>query len=193
MKPFIACHMMASIDGRIDCDMLDNYSGGDCYYDTLDSYNCQAFIEGRVSREKHSALQGRFTASDKTPCGFRVFSDNLEPGDTYAISIDTHGTLLWDDWKVGGKTLICIVSEDAPIDYWKYIRGLGAYYIAVGKGRVDLPRAMDILNMKKWKKWLKPRPTLLNQPKAINKAKPLNRRFVKPSINERMKMKNFIS
>jgi len=146
MKPFIVCHMMASIDGRIDCDMLDNYSGGDCYYDTLDSYKCQAFIEGRVSREKHSAARGRFTASDKTPCGFRVFSDNLEPGDTYAISIDTHGTLLWDDWKVGGKTLICIVSEDAPIDYWKYIRGLGAYYIAVGKGRVDLPRAMDILN-----------------------------------------------
>ena len=22
MKPFIVCHMMASLDGRIDCDML---------------------------------------------------------------------------------------------------------------------------------------------------------------------------
>ena len=39
MKPFIVCHMMASLDGRIDCDMLEKYPGGDCYYDTLDSYN----------------------------------------------------------------------------------------------------------------------------------------------------------
>ena len=32
MKPFILCHMMASLDGRIDCDMLEKYPGGDCYY-----------------------------------------------------------------------------------------------------------------------------------------------------------------
>ena len=68
MKPFIVCHMMASLDGRIDCDMLEKCPGGDCYYDVLDSYKCQAFIEGRVSRAKHAALPEEFEASDKTPC-----------------------------------------------------------------------------------------------------------------------------
>ena len=53
MKPFIVCHMMASLDGRIDCDMLEKYPGGDCYYDTLDSYQCQAFIEGRQPGEAY--------------------------------------------------------------------------------------------------------------------------------------------
>ena len=146
MKPFIVCHMMASLDGRIDCDMLEKCPGGNCYYDVLDSYKCQAFIEGRVSRAKHAALPEKFEASDKTPCGFSVFSDNQAPGDTYAISIDTHGTLMWPDWKIDEKTLICIVSEDAPVEYLKYLRRLGAFYIAVGKGHIDLPRAMDILN-----------------------------------------------
>ena len=41
------------------------------------------------------------------------------------------------------KSRMC---EDAPAAYLEYIKKLGASYIAVGKGRVDLPRAMDILN-----------------------------------------------
>ena len=146
MKPFIVCHMMASLDGRIDCDMLENLPDGSCYYDTLDSYKCQAFIEGRVSRAKHAASKTKFEATDKTPCGFSVFSDCREPEDTYSVSIDTHGTLMWPDWHIDEKPLICIVSEDAPVDYLKYLRRLGAFYIAVGKGRIDLPKAMDILN-----------------------------------------------
>ena len=146
MKPFIVCHMMASLDGRIDCDMLENLSDSSSYYDTLDSYKCQAFIEGRVSRAKHSALQVKFEASDKTPCGFSVDCYSMSDKCSYSVSIDTHGTLLWDDRQVDGRPLICIVSEDAPAEYLKYLRILGAYYIAVGKGRIDLPRAMDILN-----------------------------------------------
>ena len=146
MKPFIVCHMMASLDGRIDCDMLEKYPGGNCYYDVLDSYKCQAFIEGRVSRAKHAALPEKFEPSDKTPCGFSVFNDNLELGGKYSVSIDTHGTLMWPDWKIDEKPLICIVSEDAPVEYLKYLRKLGAFYIAVGKGHIDLQQAMEILN-----------------------------------------------
>ena len=144
MKPFIVCHMMASLDGRIDCDMLEKYPGGDCYYDTLDSYQCQAFIEGRVSRAKHTALPEKFEASDKTPCGFSVHC--AVKSDAYAVSIDTHGTLMWPDSKIDEKPLLCIVSEDAPTAYLEYLKKLGASYIAVGKDHIDLPRAMDILN-----------------------------------------------
>ena len=33
-KPYIVCHMVQSIDGRIDCHMVDKISG-DEYYETL--------------------------------------------------------------------------------------------------------------------------------------------------------------
>ena len=35
MKPYIICHMMASIDGRIDCDMTEHI-GGNEYYEALE-------------------------------------------------------------------------------------------------------------------------------------------------------------
>ena len=34
MKPYIICHMMSSVDGRIDCDMTEKI-GGDEYYEVL--------------------------------------------------------------------------------------------------------------------------------------------------------------
>lgn len=46
MKPYIICHMMQSIDGRIACDMVDKISS-DEYYTTLDALECNAFIEGK--------------------------------------------------------------------------------------------------------------------------------------------------
>ncbi len=137
---------MASLDGRIDCDMLENLPDGSCYYDTLDSYKCQAFIEGRVSRAKHAASKTKFQATDNTPCGYSVFSDFRSDKCSYSVSIDTHGTLMWDDWQVDDKPLICIVSENTPAEYIKYLRRLCIYHIAVGKDRINLPQAMDIMN-----------------------------------------------
>ena len=33
MTPYVICHMMQSVDGRIDCDMVDKISGDE--YNTL--------------------------------------------------------------------------------------------------------------------------------------------------------------
>ena len=144
MKQFIVCHMMASIDGRIDCDMLEKYPGGKCYYDALDYYKCQAFIEGRVSRAKHAALPDRFRSSVNAPCGFCFHCEEMSK--KYSVSLDTHGTLMWPGNKIDDKPLLCIVSEEAPSEYIDYLRSLGASYIAVGKNGIDLQRAMEILN-----------------------------------------------
>ena len=144
MKQFIVCHMMASIDGRIDCDMLEKYPGGNCYYDALDYYKCQAFVEGRISRAKHAALPDSFRSSVNTPCGFRVHCEVVSKN--YAVSLDTHGTLMWPGSMIDDRPLLCIVSEDASSEYLDYLRSLGVSYIAVGKGEIDLQRAMEILN-----------------------------------------------
>ena len=36
-KPYIVCHMMTSVDGRIDCAMTEHLPGVQEYYDTLDA------------------------------------------------------------------------------------------------------------------------------------------------------------
>ena len=36
-RPYIICHMMTSVDGRIDCAMTEHLPGVQEYYDTLDA------------------------------------------------------------------------------------------------------------------------------------------------------------
>ena len=50
-KPHIICHMVESVDGRIDCGMVDKISG-DEYYSTLESLGCTASVEGRIRSEE---------------------------------------------------------------------------------------------------------------------------------------------
>ena len=47
MKPYIICHMMSSVDGRIDCDMTEKI-GGDEYYEVLKRLDCSSELSGHA-------------------------------------------------------------------------------------------------------------------------------------------------
>ncbi len=40
MRPYIICHMMSLLDGRIDCDVTEQIESGDEYYDALNQLCC---------------------------------------------------------------------------------------------------------------------------------------------------------
>ena len=65
IKPYIVCHMMTSVDGRIDCAMTEHLPGVQEYYDTLDALDAPTRISGRVAAELEMALPGKLEA--KTP------------------------------------------------------------------------------------------------------------------------------
>lgn len=69
MKPYVICHMMSSVDGRIDCAMTAAIDKTDAYYEILDSLQFDAVLEGRVSRQMHYALPEPFMANEKAPIG----------------------------------------------------------------------------------------------------------------------------
>ena len=58
-RPFIICHMMTSIDGRIDCAMTAQLSGVDDYYKTLSLLSSNS-LSGRVTAELEMTLKGKF-------------------------------------------------------------------------------------------------------------------------------------
>lgn len=146
MKPFTVCHMMASLDGRIDCGMLDALGESPNYYETLKRLKCQAFIEGRVSRAMHAAAPGRFLDEGRARAGAAVYRAADKAPDGWAVTLDTNGSLLWDDKLVGGKPLVCVVSEAAPERYLKYLYDRGISYIATGAQSIDLARALELLH-----------------------------------------------
>lgn len=44
MRPYIICHMIASVDGRIDCDMTEQIEGGNEYYEALATAELNALV-----------------------------------------------------------------------------------------------------------------------------------------------------
>lgn len=143
-RPYIVCHMVESIDGRIDCGMVDKISG-DEYYTTLASLNCTASVEGRVTMEHYYALPDKFIAKDNTPLGKKEVFKAAERTD-FHICPDTHGLLQWEGGIMeDGRPLLILTTENAPVEYIEYLREKRISYIAIGKEHIDLAGSMEVL------------------------------------------------
>lgn len=143
-RPYIVCHMVESIDGRIDCGMVDKISGNE-YYTTLASLNCAASVEGRVTMEHYYALPDKFIANDNTQLGKKDVFKAAERTD-FHICPDTHGSLQWENGIMeDGRPLLILTTENVPAEYIEYFRKKEISYIAIGKEHIDLVGAMEIL------------------------------------------------
>lgn len=144
MKPYIICHMMASVDGRIDCSMTEKM-GSEAYYPALECLNCHTLVEGKITNIMHNCPEGTFKAQNDEPIGHMAWHKAVA-ADGYHCSVDTHGTLLWDQNTINGLPQLCIISESAPKAYAHYLNEKGISWIAAGVHQVDLMQAMEILN-----------------------------------------------
>ena len=142
-RPYIVCHMVASIDGRIDCSMVDKISG-DEYYETLEKLDCPTQLEGRVTMDHYNAAKEPFVANDTTALGMSSVYKAVD-SDEYMVAVDTHGKLRWPASEIDGVPLVCIVSEQVAQEYVEMLRKEGISYICVGRGSINLPAAMEIL------------------------------------------------
>lgn len=143
-KPYIVCHMMTSIDGRIDCAMTAKLKGVDEYYAALEELNADATLSGRVTAQEELTKAGFFQC--KNPHAVKEEKvAKYTTADKFSVVVDTKGTLGWDDNVVDGRDLIVITSEKASKEYLEYLDAKKISYIACGKDRIDLTRACAIL------------------------------------------------
>ena len=54
-RPYTICHMMTSVDGRIDCAMTAQLQGVEDYYRTLEEIRVPTTVSGRVTAELEMA------------------------------------------------------------------------------------------------------------------------------------------
>ncbi len=144
-RPYIICHMMASIDGRIDCDMTEKIESGNEYYEALDELNAPTTVSGRVTAVMHYAQPGVFEPQDNTSVGEERVWKAIDSSCGYSVVVDSKGTLLWEEDCIDGQPLLCIVSEQASQEYLDYLQQKQISYIVAGKERTDLKRAMELL------------------------------------------------
>ena len=143
-KPYIICHMMTAVDGRIDCAMTEQLPGVQEYYSTLNSFNAPTRVSGRVTAELEMALPGRFLSKVSTPLGQEAFHKAAVAGG-YEVVVDTQGTLLWEDQKDAQRPVLVLTSENVNREYLDYLTDNHISWIACGKEHINLKRACEIL------------------------------------------------
>lgn len=143
-KPYIICHMMTAVDGRIDCAMTEQLPGVQEYYSTLDSFDTPTRVSGRVTAELEMALPGKFSSKVSAPFDKEAFY-KAAAADGYEVVVDTHGTLLWDDQENAKRPVLVLTSEKVNREYLDYLTGQHISWIACGKEHIDLKRTCEIL------------------------------------------------
>lgn len=143
-RPYVICHMMTAVDGRIDCAMTEHLPGVEEYYRTLDSLNAPTRVSGRVTAELEMALPGKFSGKVNTPLSKEAIH-KAASAEEYEVVVDTHGTLLWDDQTTEKRPVLVLTSEKVSVEYLEYLKEKHISYIACGRENIDLKRACEIL------------------------------------------------
>ncbi|MDO4576127.1 MAG: dihydrofolate reductase family protein [Planctomycetia bacterium] len=146
MRPEIIGYMLASVDGRIECSVLDDLIGEKDYETYQAKLNGDAWICGRRTMELHFADKEPFVAMSKNRVG-KPSVHVAQKADSYAVAVDTLGKLRWKTNALEGDPLICIVSEEVSEEYLETLRKQEISYIVAGSGKIDLPQAMEGLGV----------------------------------------------
>ncbi len=144
MRPHIICHMLMSIDGRIDGSVLGTAMEKGEYERTGASLRGDAWVCGRTTMQLHFAEKRRFAPKSRKRAGTQLVHVARRTR-SYAIAVDTRGTLQWASNEIDGDHLICIVSERVTTDYLTMLRRKKISYIVTGPAMVDLGRAVRLL------------------------------------------------
>lgn len=143
-RPHIICHMVSSIDGKIDGKALQAIMRKGEYEALGAKLGGNAWICGRTTMQLHFAESEPFVSATKVPAGPQPVYV-ARRAESYAIAVDTVGKLRWPSGDLDGDHLICVLSERVPADYLEMLREKKISYVVSGKTSVDLANAVKQL------------------------------------------------
>ena len=155
-RPYIICHMVMSIDGKVTGDFLfrdEVANATDIYYEINRQYKADAFACGRVTMEG-SFTGGWYPVLSQFNGICLPFEDFIADFDAkfFAVSFDRKGRLGWktseivdDDPGYGGAHIIEVLTENVDTRYLSYLQSVGVSYIFAGKEELNLLLALEKL------------------------------------------------
>ena len=153
-RPYIICHMMTSIDGKVTGDFLfqnECAEATDIYYRINGERKADGFICGCVTMEG-SFMGGWYPdLSQYKPVDKKTDFLVKNLSGFYAIAFDTHGKLGWKSNKIidpdgdpgyDGARIIEVLSEDVDERYLGYLEAMEIPYIFAGETAIDVELAL---------------------------------------------------
>lgn len=153
-KPYIICHMLTSIDGKVTGKFLSQCeSATSIYYEINRNYKADAFACGRVTMEE-SFTNGYYpdlTQYEPVHHDLDLKMDYMldDMSGFYAVAFDPKGKLGWksnriidDDPGYGNAQIIEVLTEQVDPRYLGYLEFMEIPYIFAGETEIDVELAL---------------------------------------------------
>ncbi len=156
MRPYIICHMLVSIDGKVTGKFLNHdaaIEASNIYYDINRNTISQGFICGRVTMDE-SFTKGYIPNLTKysnivVEKKDYIVNNNYEK---YAIAFDRKGRLGWqkdiledEDPGYNNMHIIEVLTENVKDEYLAYLQDIKVSYIFAGKEELNVKTALEKL------------------------------------------------
>lgn len=145
MKPYVVCHMIMSLDGRIVSSRWNLSAEGLAEYETTAAvYQASAWMCGRITMAGFAKGLGPAPTSDAS---LIPKTDYVAPHaeTSYAIALDPGGKLYWDRGDISGDHIITVLTEKVSSDYLAHLQAHRISYLFGGSDSIDLPSVLDKL------------------------------------------------
>ncbi|BEV71362.1 RibD family protein [Paludibacterium sp. THUN1379] len=150
MRPKIICHMISSVDGRLQVERWSPPAKGlatgfvtPIYDEVAGRLNGQGWIVGRKSMEPMTLGGDKPVATAETfP---RTTHIGNRAGRTIAAAIDPHGKLHYGADGISSEHFVAILGEQVSDAYLAELRADGVSYVFAGQDGHDLTKALESL------------------------------------------------
>jgi len=150
-KPYVICHMLGSVDGRIKQNIWGFKDHHKYFEETAEKIKADAWLVGRVTMQEFSSKNNYTIDHTKNDIPKEDFVAD-QPVKSYAVVIDPSGKCFWDTNMVSTEHVIEVLTEKVSGGYLEHLRSKNVSYIFGGKEELDLALVLqklhDLFNIK---------------------------------------------
>jgi 2,5-diamino-6-(ribosylamino)-4(3H)-pyrimidinone 5'-phosphate reductase len=136
MKPYVICHMLGSVDGRIKQNIWGFKDHHKYFEETAEKIKADAWLVGRITMQEFSS-KNTYTLNQGANIPKEDFVAD-QPAKAYAIVIDPSGKCFWDTNMVSTEHVIEVLTEKVSGGYLEHLKSKNVSYIFGGKEELDL-------------------------------------------------------
>ncbi|MDR3606677.1 MAG: RibD family protein [Oligoflexia bacterium] len=145
VRPYVICHMVTTVDGKIQLENLPGHSSvGEQYEKCHELFKGDAWIIGRTSMEGYSSSKIKSLGKPDPSIPKEDFVGD-EKARSFAIVVDPSGKCRWDSNSISGDHVVEVLTEKVSTAYLKHLREKKVSYIFAGKAAINLATALKKL------------------------------------------------
>jgi 2,5-diamino-6-(ribosylamino)-4(3H)-pyrimidinone 5'-phosphate reductase len=143
-RPYVICHMMSSVDGRIQSLRWGVKDAAQFFEKQAAKIKVDAWMVGRKTMQEFSSKAARRARKTSARIGKQDFIAAGE-AKSFAVVIDPSGKCNWQESEVQGDHVIEVLTEKVSADYLAHLREAGVSYLFAGKRQLDLQLVLEKL------------------------------------------------